>query len=351
MTTVQTWTGRETRALRHALRMSIRDFAEHLGVSERTVSKWEAGRGEIHPRPEMQSALDTALSRAPNDAVSRFATTLEQDAPPGGHTGDTYRVVSHKFIPAYVGPVAAARLVELPVFATRPHEWLDVAVGRVSHANGRCTAHVYACGVVVLHVEQHLTLKNLTALATWRYTTYDPDRQWAGDRLTALLAASGADHAGGPEYLLSMYTVEEPAWRGDELDNALRLMSLPSVLVNQTVPTGATPADGHVERRLLAEGFEQPSLIPFGTHGVSLGYASWSGVSYYPIEQERSLPVDDLVSCELDVQMLWTYCRRIQREIEDGGDPLMPPDFGWRFLRAAHSGSPPRELGKRRSTA
>ncbi|WP_018785312.1 DNA-binding transcriptional regulator [Micromonospora sp. CNB394] len=47
MTTVQKWTGRETRMLRHALRMSIRDFAEHLGVSERTVSKWEAGRDAV----------------------------------------------------------------------------------------------------------------------------------------------------------------------------------------------------------------------------------------------------------------------------------------------------------------
>ena len=33
MSTVQLWTGRETRALRGALRMSVRAFAEHLGVA------------------------------------------------------------------------------------------------------------------------------------------------------------------------------------------------------------------------------------------------------------------------------------------------------------------------------
>ncbi|MBE1486762.1 DUF5919 domain-containing protein [Plantactinospora soyae] len=76
MTTVQRWTGRETRALRHALRMSIRDFAEHLGVSERTVSKWEAGQVGVYPRPEMQAALDTSLAQAEGDARSRFSSIL-----------------------------------------------------------------------------------------------------------------------------------------------------------------------------------------------------------------------------------------------------------------------------------
>ena len=36
------WTGRETRALRHALRMTIVLFSGHLGVGKRTVSKWES---------------------------------------------------------------------------------------------------------------------------------------------------------------------------------------------------------------------------------------------------------------------------------------------------------------------
>jgi DNA-binding transcriptional regulator YiaG len=56
MATMGRWTGRETRFLRHALRLTVRDFAEDLGVSPRTVSKWEtAGAGRI-PRPELQAA-------------------------------------------------------------------------------------------------------------------------------------------------------------------------------------------------------------------------------------------------------------------------------------------------------
>jgi formylglycine-generating enzyme required for sulfatase activity len=53
--------------------MSIREFAAHLGVSERMVSKWEAGKGNIHPRPINQAALDTALSRCDPDTHARFS--------------------------------------------------------------------------------------------------------------------------------------------------------------------------------------------------------------------------------------------------------------------------------------
>ncbi|MEU5829296.1 DUF5919 domain-containing protein [Micromonospora tulbaghiae] len=80
MTTVQKWTGRETRALRQALRMSVRDFSAHLGVAERTVSKWEAAMGAACPRPEMQAALDTAIGTAAEDVRSRFASTQRDQA-------------------------------------------------------------------------------------------------------------------------------------------------------------------------------------------------------------------------------------------------------------------------------
>lgn len=81
MTTVQRWSGQESRTLRQALRMSIRDFAAHLGVAERTVSKWEAGGAGVTPRPEMQSALDTTFGKAPVEARDRFTAALRAAAP------------------------------------------------------------------------------------------------------------------------------------------------------------------------------------------------------------------------------------------------------------------------------
>jgi transcriptional regulator with XRE-family HTH domain len=86
---VQRWSGRETRALREALRMSSRAFAARLGVNERTVTNWEARRGQIYPRPEMQAALDTLLEQASDEAKQRFEQILRgelapTDRPPAG---------------------------------------------------------------------------------------------------------------------------------------------------------------------------------------------------------------------------------------------------------------------------
>ena len=52
--------------------MSVREFAAHLGISDRMVSKWEAGGETIRPRPLNQAALDTSLSMATPDIRSRF---------------------------------------------------------------------------------------------------------------------------------------------------------------------------------------------------------------------------------------------------------------------------------------
>lgn len=67
------WTGSEIRMLREALRMSVREFGAHLGVSDRMVSKWEAGGSRIVPRPINQAALDTCLARASPEVQARFA--------------------------------------------------------------------------------------------------------------------------------------------------------------------------------------------------------------------------------------------------------------------------------------
>jgi hypothetical protein len=76
--TVQRWTGRESRALHHALRMSVRVFAAHLGVTDRAVSKWEAGNGDRVPGPDSQAILDTVFEQADENARSRFWEELGQ---------------------------------------------------------------------------------------------------------------------------------------------------------------------------------------------------------------------------------------------------------------------------------
>ncbi|MGH3698097.1 MAG: hypothetical protein ACRDQY_01225 [Pseudonocardiaceae bacterium] len=53
MVTVQCWTGAETKALRQAMRLSIRASAAYLGIDARSVNKWEARLGTITLRPPL----------------------------------------------------------------------------------------------------------------------------------------------------------------------------------------------------------------------------------------------------------------------------------------------------------
>src|SRR5437764_14827309 len=76
------WSGREARALRIGLRMTIEAFAEHLGVAVRTVAKWEAQGPKIVPTPGIQEVLDAALERATPAQQSRFQMLLEESSAP-----------------------------------------------------------------------------------------------------------------------------------------------------------------------------------------------------------------------------------------------------------------------------
>ncbi|MER7416477.1 helix-turn-helix transcriptional regulator [Micromonospora peucetia] len=71
------WTGRETRALREALRMTVNDFAQHLGVAPVTVSGWEHRHPPAPPEMARQAALDEALALADIDTKARFLLILD----------------------------------------------------------------------------------------------------------------------------------------------------------------------------------------------------------------------------------------------------------------------------------
>jgi tetratricopeptide (TPR) repeat protein len=79
MPAVRLWTGREARALRRALRLSVRAFAQdELGVAVRTVSNWEKLGETTVPRPDTQAILDTALERASAAQQMRFQLLLAE---------------------------------------------------------------------------------------------------------------------------------------------------------------------------------------------------------------------------------------------------------------------------------
>ncbi|MFY1632823.1 hypothetical protein ACN27F_05955 [Solwaraspora sp. WMMB335] len=93
MTTVSAWTGWEANALRKALRMSVTDFAEHLGAARRTVAKWSSRGRDIQLRAEMQAALDTVLAQASAEARQRFAQLCDASTS-GAPTGQSAALVA-----------------------------------------------------------------------------------------------------------------------------------------------------------------------------------------------------------------------------------------------------------------
>jgi DNA-binding transcriptional regulator YiaG/tetratricopeptide (TPR) repeat protein len=115
VTVVGQWTGQEASALRQALRMTIRDFADHLSVADRTVAKWEAGGSAMVPVPVMQAALDTVLARAPDEAKGRFgillgATRDPAEIPGSAVTLGAAALAGRAPVPRRLNPEAIRRL-------------------------------------------------------------------------------------------------------------------------------------------------------------------------------------------------------------------------------------------------
>ncbi|MFG2463362.1 XRE family transcriptional regulator [Streptomyces sp. NPDC048523] len=344
MIAVEQWTGEEGLLLRSVKRQSVRDFADDLGISPRTVSQWRKDPTR-ECRPHMAQILDAALAKCtPEEQEAfRFRLAALRGEAVGAAGVEVARpapctVVSYKFLPVYLGE----RLGSLyAAGAPRPSGpgGLDQRVLPGEHRTAHASAiHVFACGIALVLLEEHLRVGSLTELAMWRYRSYLTDRTWAGQRITRLLeqcTPGAVVPSPDPEYVLSVYEMRDHSWTQAGLDPALQLLTTPSVLVNRQDPQNIQPLGAGVEEVKFRDGWEHPEAVAFDG-GASRGVAGWSGVSYHPQPHERALTTSQIVALELDVQALWALSSHILRVIEEGQDPVMPPPYGWRFLRGAY---------------
>ncbi|GLZ15641.1 hypothetical protein Acsp04_58760 [Actinomadura sp. NBRC 104425] len=260
-----------------------------------------------------------------------------------------FKARSHKFITAYVGHDIADQLANRERAKPTGGLWLDSQSARVAHSSGICTLHIWPFGVAIFHLVEEITMPNIASLALWRIRSYAENLAWASHRLGATLGKHIT-----ASYVLGAYWVTEPQWPDQHLDNALRIMCTPRILL-QREPSNADQEQAQAEeaeRRIFAAGHDGSGLTSFGLSGVSIGYASWSGVVYHPISPVQSLTEDDLVSCELASQAIWTYCDHINSQVESGHDPVVPDSHGWKFLRGTRSrllNPRPQETGQHRA--
>lgn len=258
------------------------------------------------------------------------------DAPaPDESTAETYAVTSHKFIPAHLGCTAIHKLWE----QASPDEtqWGPCRRLPLQHPTGTATLYLWPIGVAVIHLAEELEPRSIAELAVWRRTTYPQSQAWGDAQLTEILGTRTET-----AYVLSVYWLARPKWSGPTLDAAVRLLSMPTHLLDREDATCGNAellsAGEMVERELLRDlNVDRNDLVPFGARGVSVGYASWSSVAYHPTAPRRALAVDEIVRCELMVQAIWCYTHAIAAQIEAGEDPIVPAAYGWRFLRGIRS--------------
>lgn len=340
--------GRQLAALRQAAGYNQHQFAPLTCYGRSTVANVETGRQQV-PR-EFWERCDEVLGTdgALATGADRITAKVQQYRRDAAHAGlrrvseddeslpNRFTVESHKFIPAYLGAEVVQQLIGQSSLPRSRHDWLECYLVPIEATEDACELYAFACGVVVFHLQEEREFRNVASLAMWRWTSYRTALEWTGEQLRRILDSIGRPSV-KPDYVLSLYCLQRSCWLEPDLDTAMRLISVPSVLINREPRAQCAEDAAAAEEALFRSSFNHPDLTPFGVQGVSLGYASWSGVSYYPLDQNRALSADELVSCELTVQALWCYCHRILTEIEHGREPTVPPEYGWRFLRAANS--------------
>lgn len=199
MTTVQQWSGAEVRALRTARRMSLRDFAAHLGVSDRMISKWEAAGFRIQPRPVNQAALDTSLAQAGADVHARFVqlcNTLKTTGQEPSATSTTpavprpgprlqHPVDGREMVLVEAGPFLRGQsdeLVTLPAFWIDVHPVTNAAYDRFVAVTGHPPPRHWPGGRCPDEHADHpvvfVTWHNATAYAIWAQKALPSSSQW-----------------------------------------------------------------------------------------------------------------------------------------------------------------------------
>ena len=197
MPLVARWTGTETKALREAMRLTLEEFAEKLGVSDRAVSKWEKGGADAVPRMVSQAALDTMLAQADGDERGRFVGLLSPAlAIPHQLVEPDETVLSGDYVRH---PRDGKLMAHIPAGIylageSREPQWLDAYwidtfpvtnadyarfVAETGHPTpehwgpqGRCPRSLYDHPVV------EVTWKDATAYATWAGKSLPTSEQW-----------------------------------------------------------------------------------------------------------------------------------------------------------------------------
>jgi Sulfatase-modifying factor enzyme 1 len=175
--------------------MSIREFAAHLGVSERMISKWEAGRENIRPRPVNQAALDTSLTRCDPDTQARFSFLTGGSLVAEGSNGAVTEPIGESHIRHPVDGRLMAKIdgsvflsgpgnepVWLPTFYIDVYPVTNAEYARFVAATGHTPPQHWTDGRPPEHLSDHpavfVTWNDATTYAEWAGKSLPSGQQW-----------------------------------------------------------------------------------------------------------------------------------------------------------------------------
>jgi hypothetical protein len=164
--------------------MTLREFADRIGVSDRVVSRWEAGGAGITPRPVNQQALDTMLDMCDAAVQQRFAVatrgTLEGAVNPDPVAVDDVerRAFLRVAVGVAAGTVAARHLgdgdasdilnaVAAPTMHYRQMEQVVPTEHLTAAVDGHRELATHLVGGVLPTTAGYAALSEVTGLAAW----------------------------------------------------------------------------------------------------------------------------------------------------------------------------------------
>lgn len=326
---------RPNRALQSALRGGVNQTAARLcaaaeqartplGTSEsvrRHLRRILAGEVDVPGEPYLSLlCADTGRTAWDLFGVQDAPTTLRS----------TFGATSHQFVTTYLGPETVA--VVQTATTAEPAEVLGVTCWRAEIRPG-VALYLFETGAAIFHVTETVSFGYVAELARWRNRSYRDVLAWASDWLST--AASREAEAG---YVFSVYWIDRSRWPSEQLTTAIKLLSVPKIVLAEVGDEDLCGNAEAVEERLLRDGsLDDDRIVDYSLTGVSVGFASWSAVAYHPLLPSRALEVRDFVATQLLTQSTWAFCRHVLDQIEAGEDPDVDENTARRYLRAMRS--------------
>jgi len=259
----------------------------------------------------------------------------------------TFAVTSHQFVTTFLGPHSVASVAgAASPEDTEVAEVAGVPCRRVQVQPGT-ELYLFDAGTAIFHVVEPVEFAYVAELARWRRRSYYDVLDWASEWLSR---AAGRDVSAG--YVFSIYWLDRSRWSADQLPTAVKLLSVPKIVLGEVGDDLCGNAEA-VEERLLRDGdLDDDRIKSYGFTGVSYGFASWSAVAYCPLLEARALDPQAHVDSELLTQSVWAFCRHVLDQVEAGEDPDVDEAEARRYLRAMRSrASSPRSQESGQSVA